>query len=141
MLQLPPSLSQVVSTAVSSQAGRGSNTFIPPGREHSSAAVFAPLLPPHLISDIVTTVAACLTDDSLPLKNNNNDVWSVMSVRCCPNSCRFFSRGSGHSEAAPLRSHRPSAALRSAAAASAAAGQTMEALSAQARIINSLETG
>ncbi|KAI9523165.1 hypothetical protein NQZ68_030513 [Dissostichus eleginoides] len=53
-----PSLSQVVSTAVSSQAGRGSNTFIPPGREHSSAAVFAPLLPPHLISDIVTTVAA-----------------------------------------------------------------------------------
>jgi len=56
-----PSLSQVVKTAVSLQAGRGSNTFIPPGPYHSSAVTFAPPLLSHLISDIVTTVAVRLT--------------------------------------------------------------------------------
>lgn len=56
-----PSLFQLINTAVSLQAGRGSNTFIPPGPDHSSTAVFTPLLAPHLISDIVTTVAVCLT--------------------------------------------------------------------------------
>lgn len=47
----------------------------------------------------------------------------------------------GHSEAAPLRSDRRSAPLRSASAAAAAAGQTMDALSAQARIINTDSMG
>ncbi len=64
-----PSRSQLIKTAVSLQAGRGSNTFIPPGPDHSSAAMFTPLLSPHLISDIVTTVAVCLTarNDGLSL--------------------------------------------------------------------------
>lgn len=56
-----PFLSRVTKTAVSLQAGRGSNTFIPPGPNHSSAAMFTPLPSPHLISDIVTTVAVRLT--------------------------------------------------------------------------------
>lgn len=46
-----PSLSQVIKTAVS----------FPPGPDHSSAAMFTPLFSSHLISDIVTTVAVCLT--------------------------------------------------------------------------------
>lgn len=46
---------------MSLEAGRGSNTFISAGPIHSSAAVVIPLIAPHLISDIVTTVAVRVT--------------------------------------------------------------------------------
>ena len=76
----------------------------------------------------------------------------VRPLRWSPGSCRSRPADEGHGEAAPLRSDRRSASLRSAAAAAAAAataaaaaaaaaGQTMEALSAQARIINTDRTG
>lgn len=78
-----PCLSQVIKTAVSSQTGRGSNTFIPPGPNHSSAAMFTPLPAPHLISDIVTTVALCLTAKQRRSVFDNNNKKNDVAVRAC----------------------------------------------------------
>ena len=110
-------------TAGSSQAGRGSP-------ELDSAAVIAPRLRPHLISDIVTTVARC--------DRRRNTVRLGATTR-------FNNLGTNRTTPRPLRGSPSSGGLlpgigvtvmplRSAAAAAAA--QTMEPLSAQPRIIN-----
>lgn len=54
--------------------------------------MFSPLLSPHLISDIVTTVAVCLTakNDGLPLKKNDVAVRAVCLVRWSPVGGRLF---------------------------------------------------
>lgn len=109
-----------------------------PGRI-SSAAVFAPLLSPHLIPDIVTTVAVCLTAKNHGLSLTHTHARTRTHAhtthththtdkrRCRPlsNQRRVLPGG----EAAPLRSDRRSSPLR-------AARQTMKALSAQARVVN-----
>lgn len=116
-----------------------------PAPNHSSAAVFTPLPSPHLISDIVTTVAVRLTAKTRQPVFHRQKCDVAVNVRlyrsggllpavvCHPPSPPV---DRGHSEAAPP----PRSARRSAAPAlrrrccCCRCWQTMEALSAQARI-------
>lgn len=124
----------------------------PAGPDHRSAAVFTPPLSTHLISDIVTTVAVCL------IARKKNKRWSVLEINDVVTE-RWSGPVSSNQRTLLLLLLPPSpeigvtvkplpcaqigrsSPLLAADAAAAAPDQTMDALSAQARIINTDRPG
>lgn len=120
--------SRLAKTPVSLQAGRSSNTFIPPGRNHSSAVMFPPAA--RASSHLTHRDNCCCLTAKKVRSAFDKQIMTSPSLLFCPvrwspaRGCLPPLADRGHNETAPL-------SLRSAAAA---AGRQWK-LSAHTRIL------